>query len=307
MDKNIIDVIIVGGGISGSYLSYKLKKNGYKVLIIEKSKGIGGRMCTKPVGGSLVDYGCQYINPKTEILVSILSNLEKKSIVKKIKIDHQDAFIAPYGLNKIPQYLSLGVPTLTTSFVNRLEYRKNYWITYTPHSLYHSRFIVLTMPIIQVQLLLEKSKISTSELPNVKFKEFFTTTFEGSRGNEKKTFSQSKSFPWICNNTLKGLLNTSDTFTVNLNSKMSKKYLQLDPKERTSVLQGLLKENGFKNIKYLSLHYWKYAYSSKQNNIDHIFDENINLGICGDSFHMGKVDGAIQSSHKVYQDILSCI
>ena len=307
MNNNIVDIIIIGGGISGSYLSSKLKKHGYKVLIIEKSKGIGGRMCTKPVGGNLVDYGCQYITPKTDILLSILSDLQQKSIVKKINIDHEDAFIAPYGMNKIPQYLSLGVPTITSSFVGKLEYKKNYWITHTPHTLYYSRFIALTMPINQVQSLLENSKISTRELPNVKFKEFFTATFEGNSGKEKNTLNQSKSFPWICNNTLKGLRNTSDVFTVNLFSKMSKKYHQLDSKQKTSALHRLLKENGFKQVKYLSLHYWKYAYSSKQNNISHTFDKKSNLGICGDSFSTGKVDGAIQSSHKLYQDLLSSI
>ena len=304
MNNKIVDIIIIGGGISGSYLSSKLKKHGYKVLIIEKSKGVGGRMCTKPVGGNLVDYGCQYITPKTDILLSILSDLQQKSVVKKINIDREDAFIAPYGMNKIPQYLSLGVPTITSSFVERLEYKKKYWITHTTHSLYHSRFIVLTMPIKQVQLLLENSKISTRELPNVKFKEFFTATFEGNIVKEKKTLNESKSFPWICNNTLKGLRNTSDVFTVNLFSKMNKKYHQLDSKQKTSALHKLLKENGFKHVKYLSLHYWKYAYSSKQNNISHIFDERINLGICGDSFSIGKVDGAVQSSDKVYQDLL---
>ena len=307
MNKKIVDVIIIGGGLSGSYLSFKLKKHGYKVLIIEKSKGIGGRMCTKPVGGNLVDYGCQYITPKTDILLSILSNLEQKSVVKRIKIDHKDAFISSYGMNKIPQYLSLGVPTLTSSFAERLEYKKNYWVTYTPFSLYRSRFIVLTMPINQVHMLLKNSNISTHELPNVEFEEFFTATFKGNSDNQKNAFNESKSFPWICNNTLKGLRNTSDIFTVNLSSKLSKKYHQIDPKQRTSVFQGLLKENGFKHVSHLSLHYWKYAYSSKQNNISHIFDENINLGICGDSFSTGKVDGAVQSSHKLYQDLLSSI
>mgnify|MGYP001330789504 CR=1 FL=1 len=307
MNKKIVDVIIIGGGLSGSYLSFKLKKHGYKVLIIEKSKGIGGRMCTKPVGGNLVDYGCQYITPKTDILLSILSNLEQKSVVKRIKIDHKDAFISSYGMNKIPQYLSLGVPTLTSSFAERLEYKKNYWVTYTPFSLYRSRFIVLTMPINQVHMLLKNSNISTHELPNVEFEEFFTATFKGNSNNQKNAFNESKSFPWICNNTLKGLRNTSDIFTVNLSSKLSKKYHQIDPKQRTSVFQGLLKENGFKHVSHLSLHYWKYAYSSKQNNISHTFDENINLGICGDSFSTGKVDGAVQSSHKLYQDLLSSI
>ena len=48
--KKHYDVIIVGGGISGSYLAFKLKEEFQDILIIEKSKVLGGRLCTKPVG-----------------------------------------------------------------------------------------------------------------------------------------------------------------------------------------------------------------------------------------------------------------
>ena len=41
------DVIIVGAGLSGSYLARKVKELGLNTLIIEKSKGIGGRFSTK--------------------------------------------------------------------------------------------------------------------------------------------------------------------------------------------------------------------------------------------------------------------
>ena len=47
------DVIIVGAGLSGSYLARKVKELGLNTLIIEKSKGIGGRFSTKPVGKAL--------------------------------------------------------------------------------------------------------------------------------------------------------------------------------------------------------------------------------------------------------------
>ena len=58
------DVIIVGAGISGTFMSSLLKQQQKSVLIIEKSGGIGGRFSTKPINSEIVDYGCQYLNPK---------------------------------------------------------------------------------------------------------------------------------------------------------------------------------------------------------------------------------------------------
>ena len=38
MKSSVHDVIIIGGGISGSYLAFKLKEKFQDILIIEKSK-----------------------------------------------------------------------------------------------------------------------------------------------------------------------------------------------------------------------------------------------------------------------------
>ena len=40
-------VAIIGGGISGIMLSYRLKQKGFGSTIFEKSRGVGGRMATK--------------------------------------------------------------------------------------------------------------------------------------------------------------------------------------------------------------------------------------------------------------------
>ena len=46
----------------------------------------------KPVGSGMADYGCQYISPKSEELISLVSLLEKKSLLKKIKISPKNMY-----------------------------------------------------------------------------------------------------------------------------------------------------------------------------------------------------------------------
>ena len=71
----MFDVIIIGAGISGSYLAKILKEKKITVLIIDKSKSLGGRFSSKPVGSGIADYGCQYISPKSEILKHLMSKI----------------------------------------------------------------------------------------------------------------------------------------------------------------------------------------------------------------------------------------
>ena len=46
MKKDLsFEIVVIGGGISGLYLAYKLQYN-YKILLIEKSNYLGGRIHT---------------------------------------------------------------------------------------------------------------------------------------------------------------------------------------------------------------------------------------------------------------------
>ena len=306
MKNSVYDVIIVGGGISGSYLAFKLKEEFQDILIIEKSKVLGGRLCTKPVGYGMADYGCQYINPKSEELVSLVNLLNKKSLLKRVEVGQKKhVYISPYGMNKIPQYLSLGIPAVTNSFVNKITRKSSIWEVQVGSFSYFSKRIILTMPIKQVSSLIEKSLLEEYTFPTSNYEEFFTATFLAHRACSKKLFDNSDSLSWICNNKLKGLHNDGNVYTVNFPSELSPDYKKLDVESREKTMEELLNLNRFDNIKNLTIHYWKYAFSNKQDHVSHFFDENTQLGICGDSFSVGQVDGAIISSNEVYQKILS--
>jgi len=306
MKNGVHDIIIIGGGLSGSYLAFKLKEKFQDILIIEKSKVLGGRLCTKPVGPGMADYGCQYINPKSEELISLASLLEKKSLLKKINISSKKhVYISPYGMNKIPQYLSLGVPSIINSCVQKVIRKAGIWEVQVGSFSYYSRRIVLTMPIKQVSSLLGKSFLNKYILPKSNYEEFFTATFLANRAYSKNIFDRSKSFSWICNNKLKGLFNEKNIYTVNFSPELSFDYKELDYESRLNAMGKKLNRNGFDGIKNLAIHYWKHAFANKQDHISHIFDEDRQIGICGDSFSIGQVDGAIISSIKVYQKLLS--
>ena len=93
------DVIIVGAGMSGTFMSSLLREKRKNVLILEKSSGIGGRLSTKPIGQQIVDYGCQYIKPKTANSVYLAGHLENLGLLSEINLDtNERVFIAPFGM-----------------------------------------------------------------------------------------------------------------------------------------------------------------------------------------------------------------
>ena len=300
------DVIIVGAGLSGTFMSSLLREKKKNVLVLEKSSGIGGRLSTKPIGSQIVDYGCQYIKPKTAISVHLASKLENLGLLSEITLDaNKRVFIAPFGMNKIPQYFSRNTKVLSNTLVNSISYKKTGWEVFTDVGSFSSLSVVLTMPIAQVETLLRNSAVENFILPKVDYLDFHTCTFTSDKHSMVDVFSKNESFPWICNNSKKGLRNTVDAFTANVNKDITQSLKNLSPEQKLKIVKGLLNNSGFENIKGLNVHYWRYAFADKQDNPDYFFDKSTGLGVCGDSFSVGKVDGAVKSAELLCIQLLN--
>ena len=301
----VYDVIIIGAGLSGSFIARKINRSGLNTLLIEKSTTIGGRLSTKSVGEGIADYGCQYLSPKSNDLSNLIEELENKYIVKKTKInDSNHTYIAPYGMNKIPQFLSLGINTILNQKVVSLKKTKSNWTVKTNAYEIKSRSIILTMPIDQVNQLIKPFKNTIGELPNPKYESFFTSTFQSNKQISSDIIRSEINAPWICNNSQKGLLNNKNIFTINFSNDFSNKLLGLNQDQRHNMINQQLKHLGFNSYSNLSLHFWKYAFSKEQNNPSHFFDKDEMLGICGDSFSVGQADGAIVSANQTFRDLI---
>lgn len=60
MDGMPHDVVVVGAGIAGLSAAERLMAAGLRVLVLDKSRGIGGRMATRRVGAAVCDHGAQF-------------------------------------------------------------------------------------------------------------------------------------------------------------------------------------------------------------------------------------------------------
>ena len=68
-------IIILGAGISGIYLGYKLKKAGFSITILEANNRIGGRIYTKKVNDTKVELGATWLWRYNEELLKVCKEL----------------------------------------------------------------------------------------------------------------------------------------------------------------------------------------------------------------------------------------
>ncbi len=70
------DIVIVGGGISGLFLAYKLSETNLEVLLLEKDKNLGGRIHTSVDKDIQYECGAGRFNEKHEKLISLIHELK---------------------------------------------------------------------------------------------------------------------------------------------------------------------------------------------------------------------------------------
>ncbi|ARV15043.1 flavin monoamine oxidase family protein [Polaribacter sp. SA4-12] len=68
-------MLILGGGISGIYLGYKLKNAGFSIKILEANNIIGGRIFTKKIGETKIELGATWLWRYNEELLNVCREL----------------------------------------------------------------------------------------------------------------------------------------------------------------------------------------------------------------------------------------
>ena len=72
--------IIIGAGLSGLVAAHELVKNNWEVLVLDKGRGVGGRLATRRAAEAKFDHGAQYFSTKTPDFQSFAENLIQKQI-----------------------------------------------------------------------------------------------------------------------------------------------------------------------------------------------------------------------------------
>lgn len=84
----IFDITVVGAGIAGLTCAQQLKSAGYSVVILEKSRGVGGRCATRQVQGQSdlkIDHGVRYLNIQGELTQALIEQLRDSTITNSSK------------------------------------------------------------------------------------------------------------------------------------------------------------------------------------------------------------------------------
>ncbi|MBW4581102.1 MAG: FAD-dependent oxidoreductase [Tildeniella nuda ZEHNDER 1965/U140] len=76
------DIAVVGAGMAGLICAQQLQQAGDRVMILEKSRGVGGRIATRRLHETLADHGTCYLTPKGEAFQGFVERLVAAGVVQ---------------------------------------------------------------------------------------------------------------------------------------------------------------------------------------------------------------------------------
>jgi predicted NAD/FAD-dependent oxidoreductase len=78
----VFDVAIIGAGLAGLTCAQQLQQAGYSVVVVEKSRGVGGRVATRRLHDTRADHGVRYLEPQGKLLQELIKKLVERGIVQ---------------------------------------------------------------------------------------------------------------------------------------------------------------------------------------------------------------------------------
>lgn len=116
-----LDTVIIGSGITGITCARLLHDAGVSVRVVDKGRGIGGRIATRRaiVCGHEIgfDHGAQYFSPHD---LAFLKFLVTAGAVNWNEHDERERLVGTSSMSAIPRMLAQGLPISQQVEVKRL-------------------------------------------------------------------------------------------------------------------------------------------------------------------------------------------
>jgi predicted NAD/FAD-dependent oxidoreductase len=292
------DIAIIGAGLSGLTCAQALQKAGYTVVILEKSRGVGGRVATRRINEYRVDHGARYLESTGTQTQDLIQALQQQNALKlwpetlyeltenqlKLSLNSSPKYISPNGMNSVGKFLAEGLEIWFNRRVIELKTTENktwYLSLEQTHEtakdkplVVEAKLVVIAIPAPQALMLLEplENQIDSDIINSVRSVEYdpCITVMAGYSSLNREidwkavTFPEDKILDWVGLDSSKRTLSQSPTMVIQSTADFAKKYLDtidLEPVGKQLIQAAatqLMPE--LNHPEWLKVHRWRYAF-----------------------------------------------
>lgn len=329
MNKELLnlEVVVIGAGLAGLVCAKELQQKGFKVTVLEKSRGVGGRIATRRLENTCFDHGFRYLENQGKHTQALIEDLTKANIIQPwganiyqhsstagLQPENSDFYIAPQGMSAVAKFLATDLDIWFQCRVTGLSNQNQTWeLTLDspdnqPQYL-TAKALVMAIPAPQAFDLIASFGIShlasgfIEQLAAIDFHPCLTVVTGYTQPFQQSAaairFSDHPHLAWICFDTSKRNSSTENIFVIQSNGNFAQKYL--DRENLEAVAEELLNSAGeilpeLNQPQWMVTHRWRYAFPRRYLGATYLATNNpLPLFCCGDWCEGNLAEGAINS------------
>ncbi len=317
-------VLIIGAGLSGLSAARGLLQRGHNVVVLDKGRGVGGRMATRRFAGGVFDHGAQFFTVRSDEMRAALDEWQTQNVAAhyfdgfptpdgRKPNDHYPRFRGASGMTSIGKYLAQGVDVRLDTEIAALNLSDGIWTAKTASGeAFTGDRLLLTAPAPQALALFDSSGTSLpvgvrQTLAALSYEPCFALLVQLEAPSALPApglfFIEGETIYWIADNSQKGISPVAGSVTIHSGAAFAKEHYN-DPEETVAALMlDAAKEYLGSAPKEWQLRRWRYSKPDNPASLGALHVPELGLCFAGDALNGAKVEGAYLSGLQAAQSL----
>jgi predicted NAD/FAD-dependent oxidoreductase len=167
-------LVIVGAGLAGLTAARALGGQ-YEVVVLDKSRGVGGRMATRRIGAATIDHGAQFFTTHSTEFAKVVETWAAAGVAQPfftgsvgpdgiVDADGHTRFRGVGSMNAVAQHIAKGLDVRRSTPVRSVARSGDGWLVTTPHDALTADAVLLTAPVPQSLALLAAGGVELADV-----------------------------------------------------------------------------------------------------------------------------------------------
>jgi predicted NAD/FAD-dependent oxidoreductase len=320
------EIIIIGAGISGLLAGKILDQAGRSVTILEKSRGIGGRMATRRLMGGIFDHGAQFFTVREAAFHNWVDQWLQAGVAREwargfptgdgqVPKKGHPRYRGAEGMTSIPKYIAQGLDIQLRSLVESILWDGETWrVNISAGRRFSAERLILTAPVPQSLKLLTKGnftipKMQLEELQVIQYHPCISALglLEEPSTIPKPGGLQIETGPirWIGDNAKKGISPGQPAITIHASAEFSREHFEESDESLAQTLFEAAKPWVSGPIIAWQIHKWRFSQPIEKFPRNYYqLAELPGLYFAGDGFGGSRVEGAAISGIAIAESLI---
>ena len=324
MAEQSSDVLIIGAGLSGLTAAREISAKGLSVTLVDKGRGVGGRLATRRIGEGVADHGAQFFTVRSDDFQRVVDKWVADKIVyvwsngfsdgtrTSEQFDGHPRYVTKDGMNALAKYLAKnldGKATICTDvkILSIIQTTDGWQAQDDKGGVYIAKALLMTSPVPQSLTLLGdvREKLTAHDkkaLERIKYFPCVAGLFrvEGEVNLPEPGALQRPDavLSWIADNQRKGISPSARIVTVHAAGGISQNLWDLPETEALNFVQQeferFLADEA--TIVEAELKRWRYSQPTILHSERYLLAQGLPvLVFAGDAFGEARIEGAFLS------------